>query len=246
MRSNWRLLIPAVLLSLAAGCSVDTVDDTDVNEEKLYGKYQVHYYEGDRNLQFYAQLRLGGSTGTTIRLSEGTMQVDGQSMRLVDGDQNPINLAGSYYVLLTSSDDPGASHTFTWTRSDGSAFENTITTVPAFTVTAPTAGSSHGAGDIKVTLDGPALRAGEHYQVTLTAENDAGEGQDGLLVERTEAGNEVIFPADDVSRLPAGAVSVRVRRSQSTRPQAGHDVEGGELISSRVAAEFDIVVGSGE
>ena len=245
MRATWRLLVPGLLLALTAvGCSVDTADDTDVNEDKLHGKYQVHYYEGDRNLQYYAQLRLGGPTGTTIRLTQGSMSVEGQSMRVVDGDANPINLAGTYYVLLQSSDDPGESHTFTWTRSDGSTYENTITSVPAFTVTAPAAGASHGEGDLKIIVEGPALGAGQHYQVSLFAENDAGEGQDGLLVERTEAGNEVIFPADDIARLPPGGVEVRVRRTHTEAPQAGHDDEGGELISSRVAQPFTIVVGT--
>lgn len=243
MRATWRLMVPGILLALA-GCSVDTADDTDVNEDKLHGKYQVHYYEGDRNLQYYAQLRLGGSTGTTIRLTQGSMQVAGQSMRVVDGDANPINLAGTYYVLLQSSDDPGESHTFTWTRSDGSTYENTLQTVPAFTVTAPTAGASHADGDLKVIVDGPTLRASERYQATLFAENDAGEGQDGLLTESTEVGNEIIFPADDIARLPPGPVEVRVRRTHTAAPQAGHDAEGGELVSSRVAAPFDIVVGT--
>lgn len=244
MRATWRLLIPGALLALAAtGCSVDTADDSDVNEEKLHGKYQVHYYEGDRSLQYYAQLRLGGPTGTTIRLTEGKMDVDGRTMRVVDGDANPINLAGTYYVLTESSDDPGDEHTFTWTRSDGSTYANSIEVVPAFTVTAPAAGASHAEGDLKVVVDGPALRTGEHYQVTLFAQNDAGEGQDGLLVERTDIGDEIVFPADDVARLPLGEVEVRVRRTHSSSPQAGHDVEGGELVSSRVAAPFEIVLG---
>jgi len=239
------MLIPGALMALAAvGCSVDTADDADVNEEKLHGKYQVHYYEGDRNLQYYAQLRLGGPSGTTIRLTQGTMAVQGQSMRVVDGDQNPINLAGTYYVLLQSSDDPGQSHTFTWTRSDGSAYANTVETVPAFTITAPTPGATHAGGDLKITVAGPALRAGEHYFATLDAESDPGEGQDGLLSERSEAGNEIIFPAADIAKLPPGTAEVQVRRSHSVGPQTGHDIEGGELLSSRVAPTFTIVVGT--
>lgn len=232
VRALW---LPVALCATALGCSVDTADDTDVNEEKLWGRYQVHYNEGTRDLNFYAQLRLGGPTGTTIRLTEGKMEVEGQTMRAVDGDSNPINLLGTFYVLDESTATPAESYAFTWTRSDGSTHVNTIEVVDAFSISAPAAGASHTGGDLTVTLDGPPLGTGEFYVVDVDPEARAGEGERALLSERVDSGSQVVFPAAQVAELPAGTLEIRARRTHTAPPQTGHDVEGGERVSTWVA-----------
>lgn len=237
----WRLALVGLVLG-AFGCSNDTVDDTDVNEDKLFGDYQVYYDEGGRDLRYYAQLRLGGASGTTIRLTAGRMEVAGQEMRLVDGEDLVINVTGTYYTLSQSTDSPPATHTFTWTRSDGSSYDNTLETQPAFSIAEPAAGATHTGGDLVVVLNGPALKAGESYRVSLDADNQAGEGQRGTLSERSDTGDRVVFPAADVALLPPGGVKVRARRVWQGTPQNGHAIEGGSLTSSRLAPEVAIQV----
>ncbi len=239
MNRMCKMALAAVAL-VVAGCSIDTVDDTDVNEEKLWGDYQVVYDDGELDLRYYAQLRLGGSTGTTIRLSEGSLAIDGKSMRLVDGEDQVINVTGTFYRLEESTDAPPSTHTFTWTRSDGSAFDNTIETVAAFTVAEPAAGAALTGGDLAVRLDGPPLGGNEHYRVTVDAVNRAGEGQVSSLSETTQSGERVVFPADDVEKLPPGRLMIRARRVWAGAPQSGHEIEGGKLTSIRIAPDVEV------
>lgn len=235
----WLALV--ALLVVTTGCSNDTVDDTDVNQDKLYGRYQAHFDDGEKSLHFFAQLRLGGPSGTTIRLTDpGSLEVYGQTMRLRDGDEAWLNLNGTYYALDASADAAEAKYTFTWNRNDGQSFVNDVAMPEAFAIGSPAAGSAHGGGDLVVTLSGPTLEVGEDYWVTVTAEADAGEGQRQSISESITAGVDVVFPADEVAELPAGELVIEARRGKRSPVQAGHDEEGGELWATWRAADVRI------
>lgn len=238
-RTAWLALLAALVVT--TGCSNDTVDDIDVNQDKLYGRYQAHFDDGAKSVRFYAQLRLGGPTGTTIRLTEpGSMEVDGQTMNLRDGDEALLNISGSYYRLDSSSDAAAPKYTFTWNRSDGQSFVNELTMPEGFVIDSPPMGAAHGGGDLVVTLSGPSLQAGEDFWVTVTAQANAGEGQKQSLGDGITAGAQVIFPADEVAQLPSGELVIAARRGKRAPVQAGHDEEGGELWSTWRATEVRI------
>ncbi|MCA9541923.1 MAG: hypothetical protein KC620_23665 [Myxococcales bacterium] len=211
------MLLTATLL--AVGCSNDTIDDTDVNNDALYGQYQGHFDAKDGSLKFYAQLRVGGPTGTTVRLSApANFTLDGQPMSEHDGDEALVNVSGTYYFLQQSATAPNDKYTFVWTRNDEQQFTNEITMPQAFTVTAPAEGDGWSGGDLVIEFQGPPLQnatgVSEDILVTLTATARAGEGQSQVLSESITAGEQVVFPESEMLKLPAGEVTITARKGR--------------------------------
>ncbi len=225
------------VLALSA-CSVDTIDDGDVNQEKLYGDYRVTFDDAEKQVRHYVQFRVGGSTGTTIRLTEGSIEYDGNEMSVFDGDEALINLNGTYYRRTYSADMPNASYTYTWTRGDGQRFDNIATMPSPFTIAAPLAGDTLPLDvPLTISLDGDPLGPNEVYSVQI--ESEAAMGQN-MIAARSESGTEVIISADELSGLPLGPAIIRVSRVRSDAPQAGHADVGGRIETQYQVGEIGV------
>jgi len=81
MRHKFKLaksLILVCMLLSSAGC-LDTVDSEDVNPRAIYQSYHVDYDEKTNETDLFATFRVGGSTGTTVRLnSPSELRVNGR------------------------------------------------------------------------------------------------------------------------------------------------------------------------
>jgi hypothetical protein len=235
-----RLLTGLCALLVATGCmSNDTIDDVDVNQDKLYGHYCVSYDANTHMLDFWVQLRAGGDTGTTVRLTEGHLSVDGHEMNEHYGDEAVFNLQGTYYYLKRTALERQESYAFNWDRSDGHRVTNHIALPERSTVISPVDGSTRPRGHLTVVFDGPAPGSQDTVEVVLRSRGVAGHGPVRKVKKRVTAGNEVTFSALEMLRfIPGSRVTVEVKKKTKTRPQRGHAAEGGlvetEYVSERV------------
>lgn len=215
-----------VLLLLLSGCvSNETVDDTDINPDVIWGRYAAHYSEESSQLSLHAVFRVGGSTGTSIRLTgDAQVTVDGERLDEFDGDEALINIIGTYYGLNRNNVSPEDRYTFVWTRSDGEQFTQIVNQVGGLQVVSPAAGEQIGnTQSLTVKLDG-SLGAGERGEVTLSSETG--------VISAEISGDTAVFPASDFAFLEPGNVQLQVRTEQSEATTTGHPEEGGERLSS--------------
>ncbi len=112
---------------LAACASRDTINAKDVNEETLFRNFEVNYDEGTKELAIYAEARVGGDTGTTVRLdADKTPLVDGEKMKICDNkdakcpDSGIFRFdSGTYYYLTKKTGSPKETYEITWTLRSG-------------------------------------------------------------------------------------------------------------------------------
>jgi hypothetical protein len=233
------ILIFAALFGFM-GCSIDTIDDIDVNPDRLHGEYQIDFDEAEGFIRHYVQFRVAGPTGTTVRLSEGSISLDGEEMSVFDGDDAFINLQGTYYRRTRSVSTPNPTYLYSWERTDGLVIDNTATMPGAFAVLSPTDADDH-TGELTIVLDGEELDANEHYNVTVRSLVDR---EDAPMVTReVHSGSELTLGSDVMIGFPVGPVSLSVARIRAGRPQSGHDSAGGQIRTTYTASSiyFNIV-----
>jgi hypothetical protein len=222
--------VVALSLALFVACSIDTVDDTDITPEAIWGKYETHFSAQDNVLWRGAQFRVGGPTGTTIRLTGGAyVSVDGARLRVVDGDQNPVNLAGTFYALTSAVAEPPATHTFVWTRGDGQEFTNPVTQARAIAITEPAPNAQVPlTAPLTVAWDEP-LGPGETVHVHLAT---ADPHDPGFATAIVNAGDRAVIATDDLMEFLPGPATLYLTRWFSEPVVEGHPREGGRRVSS--------------
>jgi hypothetical protein len=121
-------LLSLMMLGLVAACaSSDSVDAADVNEETFFRTFDIRFNARNRELVAYVEARVGGATGTTVRLdNDKTPSFEGQPMTQSTGEGLSRFFTGTYYYLRIYTDAPKASYCFTWTAKDGTQEEITI------------------------------------------------------------------------------------------------------------------------
>lgn len=228
-----------LLAATVGGCgSNDTVDDTDVSPDAIWGSYEAHYDARENGLRLHAQFRVGGSTGTTIRLTPpAKVEVGDQTMRFVDGDEAAVNLSGSYYTLRQSLTAPPPTQRFRWTRNDGEVFENTVQQAPALSVANPTRNATvPRTAPLTITFDGEPL--GEGDRITAYVDTKVADRSGYARVDIT-SGSTLVVPAADLAEMPPGKAVVRLQRYREARATQGHPKEGGRLVSSFASEEVE-------
>lgn len=239
-----RFIIALFTASLFVGCSNDTIDDTDVNPDVIWGKYETRFNAQTNDLWFYSQLRVGGSSGTTVRLTGGAnIAVDGQALRVVDGDENPVNLSGTFYTLNQSVSTPNATYTFVWTRNDGEQFTNPVTQAKAIAVTAPADGATISNGEALTIEWGEALGAGERVNAHLDTKV---ERNTTFKLESVNSGSSLVISADDMADFPAGPATLHLVRFFEEGVAEGHPENGGKRVSSYVSEQIELTISASE
>jgi len=233
----------AALLAITGCMSNDTIDDVDVNQDKLYGHYCGIYDANDNSLNFMAQLRVGGNTGTTVRLTEGEFAIDESVMSERYGDEAFFNLHGTYYYLRSSVDEPKESYDIIWHRSDGQTFVNTLQLPGSVRIVSPAPDSVVPVGPIAVEFTGAQLSGSETVEVVLSGHrarhhhphDDHHHGRVRIR-KRVTAGGQVVFSEDEIERIETGTnVTLELRIKSTSRPSNGHSAEGGKIESEYIA-----------
>ena len=109
------------LLAVTA-CSIDTINDSDADERTFYQTYGVYYNEADSSIMYTAKFRVGGNTGTTVRLTPPA------SVKVGSKNLEVETILGTWHVLREQKETKSlkADYTFTWTQRDGTQIRNTV------------------------------------------------------------------------------------------------------------------------
>jgi hypothetical protein len=229
------LTILSFLSSGTSSCgSKDTIDDSDVNEEKLHGRYEAHFDANTSKLTFYVQLRLGGSTGTTVRLSDQSrLKVGDDTMAVVDGDEIPLNFSGTYYRLEYSTSVIQPQYSIKWTRTTGETFENLIRIPAAVSLSSPSAGFAHTTGtSFPFAAASEPLNANDSLTCVLSSLSEPQPQQQKSVSISCPVDGTGTIVGTDVAKLPLGPATAHTLRQSPTTTPLGHDAEGGIVRSS--------------
>ncbi len=239
-----RWLTALLATTLFVGCSNDTIDDTDVNPDVIWGKYETRFNAQTNNLWLSAQLRVGGSTGTTVRLTgDANIAVGGDRLRVVDGDANPVNLVGTFYSLTRSATAPDATYDFVWTRSDGVAFTNPVTQAAPIAVASPAAGAQvPNSAALTITWAAP---LGDKERVDAHLDTDV-ERNTTFAIKSVNSGDSLVISASDMAEFPAGPASLHLVRWREEGVAEGHPENGGRRASSYVSEKIQIEITESE
>jgi hypothetical protein len=231
-----RMYVLLFAATMAAGCmSNDTIDDADVNEAKLFGHYCGTYDANTHELKFFAQLRAGGRSGTTVRMNQGHLSIDGTEMHEHYGDEAYFNLFGTYYSLSQSTNQIRPNYVAAWDRSNGERFSNEIVMPEPFVIESPGAEEIVPVDTLLVSFTGQALRANESVTAILRGQSGTRARQERVS-KKVTAGQRIVFSRDEVSQFARGAtLSITLQKDVKVRPQVGHAAHGGLIHGRHIA-----------
>ena len=214
-------------------CSSNVVSSNDVNEGKIHGVYTVLYEATDKKLTMTAQLRVGGASGTTVKLDPPA------SMKMNNEAMNANETAGALYILEKEIEDPVGAYTFTWTRKDSSIYTNSAKMVsPVRASTEVNERVITKSADFRVNYEGISAQKNERISCHLQ-NTDLRTGQSmGVASGEVSEGKECIISRDALKGLSSGRALFYFIREHREKPQQGHDGEGGMII---VAYKSNIV-----
>ncbi|HTL11919.1 MAG TPA: hypothetical protein VL588_05500 [Bdellovibrionota bacterium] len=224
--------VAATFMAFAAtGCwSNDTIDSSEVDENALYGHYSATFDAGTAQLRLFAQLTVGGWSGTTVRLGASeSITGNGRPLDLHDGDSELLNLIGTYYERVVPVSQPDAQADFVWTRSDGTTYENKSAFPSAVSISAPASGSQSRSADLIVSFTATGSGTGESVTVALQSQGTAAQGQTTYVSHVATGSTIALFTASELSGMPSGPATLTVTHSKSVSAPIGHPQEGGTL-----------------
>lgn len=231
------IICMGAMLTLAGCMSNDTIDDVDVNQEKLFGHYCASFNANTNDLNVWAQLRVGGNTGTTVRLLEGHISVDGYEMSEHYGDEEWFNLQGTYYYLKRSLPEFTDVHAVNWDRSDGDRITNQIQIPGPAHIVSPAADSILSRDGFVIRFDGIRLDGSAKAKVILEITEPFGHHGRRTISKSITAGNEFVFTRTDLAGIAGGSrIVAHLKVKTRSRPEAGHSAEGG-LVEAEYRAE---------
>jgi hypothetical protein len=226
------------LAVLLVSCgSNETVNSTDVNEDKIFQRLHADYDEGSKTLSMFAQFTLGGDSGTTIRLLQPSgVSVDNVPMSVVDGDLNPINIMGTYYTQKFCFSIPGlgAKSVFRWTQNDGSVLTNQIEIAKPSRISSPASGSNLSKNDnLSVTISGAPPAVGEYLRIELSEDKNPTSDSAPVQVSKIiTTGLTAEFNRNDLAQLSPGPAKLKVIRVVDSKPLEVKPEVGGVMQSS--------------
>lgn len=211
----WNQLNTTVALcavSLTAGCySSDDVTISNIKTDAIYQLYQVNYTAEDNETQVYARLRVGGSRGTNIELSQGSsVKCNGTSL-------DASSLLGRCYTKAL----PGfvADVEFVFTDEDASEFRNAVQLRQADFINGMPEKLHRDAGQT-MSFDGPPLQQGE--TVVLQTDIDLAEVAALQLDDPDAAAEKMQQYANSIGQSDqVGATSVELNPAALAELSAG-------------------------
>ncbi|MCD6498630.1 MAG: hypothetical protein J7M25_10075 [Deltaproteobacteria bacterium] len=213
--------LPLGLWVLAGGAGCSTTDSTNVKTSGIWAHYVVRD-NGDGSVDVRAVLRVGGSTGTVVDLTNGEhMEVNGVTLTEF---YDPItNLHWSH---ATVSDDPMNRYDFDFIRTDdtGTPIETVSTAVirPALPVISDVNGGADISYGQDVTITWDASEPGDDVDITISGDCIDDLSYPGL----SDSGQYVVSHADMPMIGTQGCdLTIRVQRNVTTDVSA--EFQGG-------------------
>ncbi|HQU84850.1 MAG TPA: hypothetical protein PKY59_17055 [Pyrinomonadaceae bacterium] len=130
---KFKILLFLAFCSFICACNQGSVDTIESNKVMSSQVYQIYYVEGKKSgATVVATFRVGGSTGTTLALTEpGKVIYNGTALEKSD----PSNLIGTNYRMKgtdyrTMLNNYQPKHEFVFTDNDGKTSTNSVTLLP--------------------------------------------------------------------------------------------------------------------
>ena len=211
---------PLALLLAASLVACDPAEpSSDVNQDRIYARYELIYDGTNDRTEPRASFRFGNATGTQLRLDMGAeVRFDGEPLDL----QTPLNI--TFYN--TALDGLVSSGTFTYVDGDGDAFRNEVRLRPiALPSALPEIDNDR---SYTVAWDGAPVGDGDEVQLVLYRVSVDSRLAAASAVER--GATSVTVPASQLRDVQPGEITVLLRRftraDAEEAPSAGGETVG--------------------
>jgi hypothetical protein len=234
----------AIALGFLGACgSVDTISDRDLTPEaaegtrpdgmdsKIYGSYRVTVDGDSQSYEAHVTLRVGGSTGTGVMLTEpNRIELDGAPMWLDDTSSRSVRVYPSSYWLRKPSAGSGSIAVFKWFQGS-KVFTNSLKLAGSVASSLPHDFSVPRDRDLVIPFTGPALQAGERVVVQISTESRAspvgGEPvSPGYWRQVVVTGQEARMTAAQVNAFVPGTATLYISRELDSSVTQGHGAGG--------------------
>lgn len=208
------ILLAFALISLSS-CLRE--DSENVNQDRIWGHYELFYDANEDITYARATFRFGGITGTKLELT------DPSEVRF-NGDALPFREGLAYY----EEDYAGfiQTGTFEFEDLDGNQYVNDV---EIRTIDFPqTFGPIDQTAAYELVWDGSALTDFEIVSVWL---NGINEGDSQLFLEEGEGSTNIILNQNDLEQLPVGTADAWIERSY--RPLIDQATDVGGMLTGR-------------
>ena len=191
----------AALAALALAACDPAEPSSDVNQDRIFARYELIYNDTDDRTEPRASFRFGNATGTQLRLDMGAeVRFEGEPLDL----QTPLNIT-FYNTTLDGLVDGG---TFTYVDGDGDSFRNRVRLRPI--------GLPRSLPDIDndraytVEWDGAPVADGEEVRLVLYRVS----ADSRLAVASTDdrGDTSVTIPEDQLRDVQPGEITVLLTR----------------------------------
>lgn len=223
----FRLCYLCILAVALVSC--ETEDSINVNQDRIYGAYELFYNQNEDKTIAKAIFTFGTRTGTRLTLSEGsTIQFNGQSMPYEE-------LTGAYITEVAGYQNSG---TFVFEDLDTGVFTNTIQLNPIdFEETMPATldqSQSYQFGWI-----GDAVETDRSAVSMTVLPNNLDQTE--IFVQTTSGAESIVLSTDRLSKIDPQPGSLILERGTESEVAQGSSA-GGVLIARYRTANKSIVI----
>jgi hypothetical protein len=234
-------IIAILFLGLLSGCSVDTILSDKVDENELYGHYRVSYSKKSNDLFLSAGLRVGGVTGTTVKLVAPSL------LKVEEGDLTEKNFLGTDYSLrisLTQEQSTKSEYKFTWVKKDGTEVVNVVPTARSVSLKDDMSGKSMSkASSLNIDFAGEALSDDEEIRIAIHSQVRPDYTKSEVsTVSKTVRALAVSFTVEELKNLVKGKAEIRLERIRTQMSASGHEKVGGMRSSIYEATTVEVTV----
>lgn len=207
-------IIFGLSLVVLFGCNVE--DSGDVNQDKIYTRYELFYNENDDKTVAVARFRFGGPTGTLLELNEdASVTFNGNAL-----SYNPWYLGHS--MEFAGWIDSGA---FVYNDLDQLTFTNTVQPYDSigFPVGLDTIVNTQAN---TLVWNGNALAENEHVGLFVGSWT---WGDDALFIQSADNATNIVMGTNQLSNVPVGPSTLYMDRWTEVAATEGTS-EGGVVI----------------
>lgn len=222
----FKLLIVTIGLAALASCNVE--DSGDVNQDKIWARYELFYNENDDKTVAVARFRFGSPTGTLLQLNE-------DASIAFNGEELEYN---AWYLGHTKEMAGWVdSGNFVYTDLDQIAFSNTV--MPYDSIGFPE-GFDTIYKSVANTLEweGNPLMPNEHVGLFV---GSWAWGDDALYIQSADNATDIVLGTNQLSNVPEGPSTLFMDRSTNVDATQATS-EGGIVIGKYRATNVQVQV----
>lgn len=199
-------IVSISVLLLSACASTDSSESKNVNQDEIWQSYWVEYNEAQNALTAGATFRFGGSTGTTLQLTEPSKLIfEDTELDFTSGVLIKGVIGGTHYNYEGKGAFKGK-YTFEYTNNNGKTYINSIAAKPLEIETIPEILDA--AGNNTITFKTPPVTVGEDLSISISKDDGSTVTFDNVTVN----GNNILFNGTALNELGNSDVSVIIKK----------------------------------